>query len=77
MPSKWDSIYPENDTENMVICVSGAPIKKGFSVMMSDCIQDLNLMEHSLCMPLYMYDKVNDVDDELTLFDFLDKKDET
>lgn len=77
MPSKWDSIYPENDTENMVICVSGAPIKKGFSVMMSDCIQDLNLMEHSLCMPLYMYDKVNDVDDELTLFDFLDKKVET
>lgn len=77
MPSKWDSIYPENDTENMVICVSGAPIKKGFSVMMSDCIQDLNLMEHSLCMPLYMYDKVNDADDELTLFDFLDKKVET
>ena len=76
-PSKWDSIYPENDTENMAICVSGAPIKKGFSVMMSDCIQDLNLMEHSICMPLYMYDKVNDADDELTLFDFLDKKVET
>lgn len=74
MPSRWKSIYPDKKTENLVICVSGAPIKKGFSVLMTDCIQDLNLLEHSLCMPLYIYDKVNDgYDNELTLFDFLEE----
>ena len=59
MPSRWNSIYPDAETDNLVICVSGAPIKKNFSVLMTNCIQDLNLMEHSLCMPMYMYDKVN------------------
>lgn len=53
MPSRWDSILPEDETENFIICVSGAPIKKGFSVLITNCIQDLNFMEHSICMPLY------------------------
>lgn len=73
MPSKWDKIYPEQDTENLVICVSGAPIKKGFSVLMTNHIQDLNFMEHSLCMPMYLYDKIEDKDGaNLTLFDFME-----
>ncbi len=29
-PSRWDSIFPDDTTENIVICVSGAPIKKDF-----------------------------------------------
>lgn len=69
-PSRWDNIYPNDNIENLVICVSGAPIKKGFSVLMTNCIQDLNFMEHSLSMPMYMYDKIDE--NELTLFDFLD-----
>ena len=56
--------------ENYVICVSGAPIKKGFSVLMTDCIQDLNFMEHSLCMPMYFYDKIEDSSQQMTLYDF-------
>lgn len=75
MPSRWDRIYPEKDMSNLVICVSGAPIKKGFSVLMTDSIQDLNFMEHSLCMPMYMYDRVEDnFGDNLTLFDFMDEE---
>ena len=70
MPSRWDSIFPEETTENYVICVSGAPIKKGFSVLMTDCIQDLNFMEHSLCMPMYFYDKIEDSSQQMTLYDF-------
>lgn len=74
MPSKWDKIYPESDTDNLVMCVSGAPIKKGFSVLMTNCIQDLNFMEHSLCMPMYMYDRIDEgFYNELTLFDFLEE----
>ena len=70
MPSRWESIFPEESTENLVICVSGAPIKKGFSVLMTDCIQDLNFMEHSLCMPLFFYDKSDESSQQMTLFDF-------
>lgn len=69
-PSRWDSIFPEETTENFVICVSGAPIKKGFGVLMTDCIQDLNFMEHSLCMPMYFYDKVDEFSQQMTLYDF-------
>ncbi len=56
-PSKWDSILPDDKHENSVICVSGSPIKKNFSVLITDTIQDLNFMEHSICFPMFMYDK--------------------
>lgn len=72
MPSRWEKIFPEKNSDNMVICVSGAPIKKGFSVLMTDCIQDLNFMEHSLSMPLYMYDKIDEnFDRQPTIFDYM------
>lgn len=56
-PSKWESLFPENNRENMVMCVSGAPLSKPFSVLMTDCTQDLNLLQHSQCFPLYVYEK--------------------
>lgn len=70
MPSRWDSIFPDDTIENLVIGVSGAPIKKGFSVLLTNCIQDLNFMEHSICMPLYFYDKIEESAQQVTLFDF-------
>lgn len=73
-PSRWDSIFPDLEHDNLVICVSGAPLKKGFSVLMADCIQDLNFMEHSLCMPLYFYerdDKKSPDEFQFNLYDFL------
>ena len=56
-PSCWDSILPDDQHENLVIAISGAPVKKGFSVLISDCIQNLHYMENSQCFPLYMYDR--------------------
>lgn len=74
MPSKWDAIFPNKDTENLVICVSGAPIKKGFSVLVTDSIQDLNFMEHSICMPMYIFEKVETVSkSQISLFDLLEE----
>ncbi len=75
-PSRWSAIFPDEDSENLVICVSGAPLKKGFSVMISDCMQDLNFLEHSICMPLYFYEKETDQDkgedyEQLTLDQFM------
>lgn len=74
MQSKWDKIYPENDTDNLVICISGTGTKKGFSVLMTDCIQDLQLLFNAQCYPLYIYDRVDDgFNNELTLFDFFEE----
>lgn len=69
--SCWDKIYPENNTDNLVMCVSGAPIKKGFSVLMTHCIQDLHMMENSQSFPLYMFDRI-DEGKQLSLFDITD-----
>lgn len=68
-PSKWDSIIPNDEHTNLVICISGAPIKKSFSVLMTNTIQDLHFMENSICFPLFMYDKEEKHRDaQLTLF---------
>ncbi len=56
--SKWDSIFPDTEHDNLVICVSGSPLKYRLSALISNSIQDLDLLEHSICFPLYMYDKV-------------------
>ena len=66
-PSKWDSVLPDVQTKNRIICVSGSPLKKNFSVLMTDTIQDLNLMEHSQSFPIYIYEK-KETDAQLSLF---------
>lgn len=76
MPSKWDSIIPDDKHSNLVICISGAPIKKNFSALLTNTIQDLNFMEHSICFPMYMYDKEEKHNNaQMTLFDNQDEKD--
>ena len=56
-PSKWETFLPADNMENVVMCVSGAPLKRPFSVLLTDCIQDLHLLENSQCFPLYIYEK--------------------
>lgn len=67
-PSKWDSLIPDNEHNNLVICVSGSPIKKNFSVLITDCIQDLHLMENSQSFPLYFYEERTENNSQLSLF---------
>ena len=55
--SCWDKIFPTPDFENLVICTSGAPLKKRFSVLITDTVQDYHFLENSQSYPLYMYDK--------------------
>lgn len=56
--SKWDSIFPTDEHKNLVICVSGSPLKKPFSVIITNVIQDYHMLENSQSYPLYMYDKI-------------------
>ena len=69
MPSKWDSLIPDDEHDNLVICVSGAPIKKNFSVLMTDTIQDLHFMENAQSYPLFIYFKEDRQNNQISLFD--------
>ena len=74
--SCWDKIYPSSSHDNLVICTAGAPLKRSFSVIISNSIQDLHLMENSQCYPLYMYDKVEmHGSAQMTLFGDMEEED--
>lgn len=66
--SKWENIYPDSQYENLAICISGAGGKKGFSVIMSDCIEERNLLASSQAFPLYFYEERKETDLQLSLF---------
>ncbi|MDE6671554.1 MAG: DEAD/DEAH box helicase family protein [Ruminococcus sp.] len=66
--SCWNEIFPEEEITNYVICVSASPLKKNFSVLITDCIQDLHLMESSQSFPLYFYEERTENNSQLSLF---------
>ena len=49
-------LFPTPEHENLVICVSGIGASKDFSVIITNCIPCLDLVEKSQCFPLYWYD---------------------
>ena len=55
-PSIWRSIFPEKDTENLVIAVMATSSRK-FSVLITNVVQDYDLVQHAQCFPLYLYEK--------------------
>ena len=55
---QMDQIFPKPDSLNMVICVSGTG-NKHFSVLMTDCIPELHLVDVSQSFPLFWYEEVN------------------
>ncbi|MBR0258220.1 MAG: DEAD/DEAH box helicase, partial [Synergistaceae bacterium] len=50
-------IFPKRDSENLLICVAGVGNKK-FSVLMTDTMPSLSIVEASQCFPLYWYEEV-------------------
>ena len=76
MPSKWDSVFPTEQHHNIVICIAGTGSKKGFSTIMSNCMQDLQLLYNAQCFPLYIYDKVEKHGNaQMTLFGTMEEED--
>ena len=53
-------IFPDNYSENRVICVPGIGSKKTFSVLMTNIVSDLQLMFNGQCFPRYQYPKGSD-----------------
>jgi predicted helicase len=55
---KFKNIFPENESENLIICLSLSG-NKGFSTSMLNVIPDLHLIGDAQCFPLYLYEEVN------------------
>ena len=58
-PGKMSFLFPTNDTENLVICVSGTGNKKSFSSYIANSIPDFQFQFNCQCFPLYYYEKKN------------------
>ena len=58
-------IFPTGLEKNRIIAISGVGARAGFSVCMSDCISDLELVEKSQCFPLKLYEAPETGDDML------------
>jgi len=50
-------IFPNNNIENRIICVSGVGVTKDFSSLISNEIPDLEIVGKSQCFPLYYYEE--------------------
>ena len=75
-PSCWANIFPTQDIKNLIICISGVGGKKGFSALVTDCIQDRQLIFNGQCFPMYMYDKVEKHGNaQMTLFGDIEEED--
>ena len=49
-------LFPAPEHKNLVICVSGIGARMSFSVLITDLIPCLDMVEKSQCFPLYWYD---------------------
>jgi predicted helicase len=56
---KNPQFFPLTSTENRVIEASGMGVNKPFSVLMMDCIPDVQMMPNGQAFPLYWYEDVN------------------
>ena len=58
-----DRIFPDNSSENWVICVTGTGSTKPFSTLMAGTMSDLSFHDKSQCFPRYYYPKTVDACD--------------
>ena len=58
-----NGIFPNNFSQNQVICVPGIGSRQPFSVLMTDTIPDINFNERCQCFPRYQYPERTDISD--------------
>ncbi|WP_363267351.1 type ISP restriction/modification enzyme [Okeania sp. SIO2B3] len=54
-------IFPNQNVENLAICVTGRGSTKDFSALITNFLPDLELISKSQCFPLYTYEKQSDL----------------
>ena len=56
-PGQSPRIFPIENLDNLVICVTGIGASKEFSALITDVIPNLHLHDTGQCFPLYSYEK--------------------
>lgn len=56
-PGLSPKLFPNHSLDNRVICITGVGASRDFSVLMSDCISNLDTLEKAQCFPLYFYEE--------------------
>jgi predicted helicase len=56
-PGIVTKFFPKIDTNNLIICITGIGDRKGFGILISNQITDLQLLENSQQFPLYYYEE--------------------
>jgi len=59
---RMDVAFPTEDTENVVICVTGVGSTKPFSALAVDAMPDLELISKGQCFPRYRYERQTGID---------------
>ena len=66
---RMPSIFPTPEHENLLIVLSGIGAGKGFSVLMTDTLPCLDLVDKCQCFPLYWYEEIEKTNNkQLDLF---------
>lgn len=66
-PGLWTRLFPSKDSKNFIISITGIGGSKEFSVLITDNIPNLHLVENGQYFPLYYYEENNKT--EKSLFD--------
>jgi len=56
-PGLSSQFFPSKNTKNLIISISGIGSNKDFSLLISDCISNLDFLEKTQCFPLYYYEE--------------------
>ncbi|KAB5405663.1 DEAD/DEAH box helicase [Pseudomonas aeruginosa] len=66
-PSQIPKIFPEPDSYNRVICLSGNGARSGFSAYIVSSVPDFQTIDNGQCFPLYVYNEYLDEEENLLL----------
>ena len=59
-------LFPTPRHQNMVICAAGSGANKAFSAFVTACVPDYELVSKGQCVPLYYYERTDNVSDKQT-----------
>lgn len=68
-----DKIFPDNSSENRVICAASVGSKKSFSALMTDTLPDLELISKGQCFPRWRYPQPADTSNMTSEFQGFDE----
>ena len=63
--SRWPDIFPDNETKNFAICVTGIGAAAGFSALIVEELPNFHFHDTSQCFPLKIYPSTNHNTDDL------------